>query len=133
MNTILSILEDKMYLYLNKPGIKRKNLGRWNSRISGVRWLQGWFVYHPYSYLSAYVVYHASSIFKLRTEAYTPTLNLLTDWLICLHNAPTNLTNWEKSYFYKVSGIKLTGHCSLDATPWEFNRRIFGWQQQQQV
>ena len=84
-------------------------------------------------------------IFKLWTEAYTSTLSVLTDWLtdwltnwlscwlICTHDAPTNLTNVEKSYSYKVSGSKSPGQRSLEATTWEFIRRIFGWQQQQKV
>ena len=33
--------------------------------------------------------------FKLRTEAFTSTLGLLTDWLICPHNALRNLARFQ--------------------------------------
>ena len=38
-------------------------------------------------------------VFKLRTEAYTSTLGLLTDWLVCPHNALKNLAKVEKLYY----------------------------------
>ena len=65
--------------------------------------------------------------FDQKLIQYTSTLSLLTDWLtywlICPHNAPTNLTKEEKSYSSKVSGSKSPGQRSLEATTWEFIRK----------
>ena len=56
-------------------------------------------------------------IFKLRTEAYTSTLGLLTDSLICLHNALKNLTKVEKSSAGQtLTGFQAASH--LANAPW---------------
>ena len=64
---------------------------------------------------------HLPSVYLL-TDLLTP---LLTDSIICPHNALKNLAKVEKIIlwpnFFKVSGRKSPGQHSLDATTWEFS------------
>ena len=70
-------------------------------------------------YLHIFYIIMYMFVFKLRTEAFT--LGLLTDWLICPHNALKKLSKGGKiilwSNSYKVSDRKSPGQCSLSEHP----------------
>ena len=73
---------------------------------------------YPLCISDIYVIKNFDNIFKLRTEADTPSVDVLTDSLTDDHLSSLLLKTWQKSkkhtLAYKVSGSKSPGQRYLE-------------------